>query len=583
MSKLRWLLVLGAILLAITPNISIADDYLLRIREGATDIELGAYDKAAVSIDQALALDDLEPLGHTALGVIYLHTGKLDDAEREFNKATDVKKDEWQAYYALGLINTLRGQSSEASKWFAKAKEWLPGVADTTALEAYAAFLKSGKSPENVDHGALPVLKQTAAMAALKAGDTSQAIQLLTEVLQTPATPGFQENQSPIVTFDAKSPISLPNGKLTWKPTKRKEAAKVKGVVTLRADVERSAGVDHVSFYIDGALASVTNYEPFQFEWNTLDYSNGLHNVRIEGKGQFGDVVSSKTIFVQVENLNARKWMPRSGPEIDELYRRLWNCIRLSESRKLAHYNLAKIYMSRNDNDAALKQLEYVVAYQADFADARHLLNLLRQRSTGYVEISRGPEGSKTIALTFDDGPNERTAELLEVLGKLKVPATFFIVGFRAEAQPQLIKKMVSDGHEIENHTYTHPNLTTLSAEQVESELSKCSGVIRALTGKQSRFFRPPGGHADEVTAKAAAKQGFTGVFWTIGCSPYEGAHYSALADFVLNNACSGAIVLMHNGEPAATSALPRIVKELRARGYRFVTLEEMMSASKPH
>jgi peptidoglycan/xylan/chitin deacetylase (PgdA/CDA1 family) len=116
----------------------------------------------------------------------------------------------------------------------------------------------------------------------------------------------------------------------------------------------------------------------------------------------------------------------------------------------------------------------------------------------------------------------------------------------------------------------------------VEAELSKNAAIIRAITGKPSLYFRPPGGHASKSTIEASTRLGLTGVFWTLLCSPYEGAKSGGLADYVIKNASDGAIVLMHNGEPGTTAALPKIVVELKAKGYKFVTISELLSPRAP-
>ena len=556
--------------MAICPAMSV--EYMGSIREAISQIELGNYDAAAQSVEQALAQDDTDPLGNTTLGVIYFHTGKLDEANRQFDKVLSSQPNDWRVYYAKGVIALVRKRSDEAKKQFAAARVYPDAELEISALERYLGH--KGAQPKEL----LPIEKETEAMAAVARGDQNTAIKLFTELLESPATPGFYENRSPLVTFDAKNQIALPNGKLTWKPMDRKDATVVSGIVTIKANILNTAGISFLNVYVDDVFTGATNYDPFEIDINTRNYPNGLHQIRIEGKNDGGVILNKKSVWVRVSNPNPIKTEPRSSSTTAELSQRLWNCIRVSESRRMAHYQLGKIYLDEGDTENATKQLEYTVAYDANFLDARKLLQRLRGGQPVYIELSQGIPGSKLIALTFDDGPNERTAEMLEMLASLNVPATFFVVGFRAEAQPELTRRMLAAGHQIENHTYTHPNLTTLKVDEVEVELAKSAAVIRAITGKPSIYFRPPGGHADEVTKQAALRQGFTGVFWTIACSPFEGAKCDELADYVINNACDGAIILMHNGEPATTSALPRIVKTLRNQGYRFVTLSEMVS-----
>ena len=563
------------VILASTPGWS--NDRSQNLREAISKIELGRYNDAAAFLGQALARDDSDPLGHMALGIAYLHTGKLSEAGAEFKYVLSVAPDEWRARYALGMIAMMENRSTDAESQFARLADVPDAQGDLASLRGYLDFAKGKSFAVGSSAESSPLARETAAMAALKAGKRDEAGEMLIQALRQPGPPGFAETRAPLPTFDAKQPVAVPGGKFVWKPIEKKDAPVVSGVITLKADANRLSEVSFLSLYVDDACISVTNYSPYQFLWDTTTYPNGLHNIKIEAKGSGGSVVSTKSVQVRIANAGVKgRW--KINPEDADLVSRLWNCIRLGASRKLAHYNLAKIYLQSGDRENAIKELEFTVAADPYYLDARSLLNGLRRWSAQYTEAWRGKPGSKLVALTFDDGPNERTAEMLDMLAKLKVQTTFFLVGFRAEAQPDLVKAMAAAGHEIENHTYTHTILTTLSADEVESELSKNAAILHSLTGKEARYFRPPGGHVNAATKEAAARQGFTSVFWTVLCSPYEGSRYVNLADYVINHACDGAIILMHNGEPATTSSLPRIVNKLRAKGYRFVTLSELLA-----
>lgn len=570
------------LLLPVLLNIPcVASEYIDNIGEAVSQIELNSYNKAAIATQKALSLNSGDPLAHTALGVIYLHTSKYADAEREFKESLNSRED-WQIYYALGMVALAQGQRLKASDYFASARRLSGSEDELIGLDEYYHFVSTSKEPQVGRHeGDTPLARETYAMWAFRNEHYPTSATILSEVLRNPAPLGFTEYRAPLVTFDPAHPIAFPKGVLTWKAPRITGVPSVSGMITLKADTSKTPNVTLVTFAVDGELVGMTNCSPFQFEWNTANHTNGLHSVRIEARSDTEGVVSTKTLKVLISNTEPPKVVPISGDEVDLLRYRLWKCVKLTDSRELAHYYLGKMYLKASDRQSAMNQLQYAIAYDHDLLDARKLLSDARGSRFQYMEIHKGKVGQKRIALTFDDGPNERTEELLQVLHKLHVPATFFVVGFRAEAQPDIIKEMLADGHEIENHTYTHPRLPTLNVEQAEDELAKGSAVVLAMTGKPSLYFRPPGGRSDKGTQIAAARLGLTSIFWTLGCSPYEGARYKQLSEYVINGACDGAIVLMHNGEPATTSALPKIVRTLQAKGYRFVTIDEILSETK--
>lgn len=581
MSKIIRLLAFILFSASITTIPCRAADYLGIVKEAVTGIESGKYDAAASALEKAFTLDDCDPLGHTALGVVYLHTGRLDEADGQFRKALAVQPDDWRAHYALGVISLAQGHSVEAEEHFLSASVYPDGHREVSVLRLYINSLKG-------IHGAsasprLPLASEVAGIEAANAGRKEDAVRLFQAALTEPAPLGFEEDRSPLATFDPAHPISLPTGNLTWKPQshKSKDIPVISGTISLRADASRTSGLAFVTFYVDGVWIGATNSAPYEFEWNTERSPNGIHEVKIEGKNEAGRVVSSKSLLVRLENASPFKTAPRSGPLVTELLDRLWNCVRVGESRARVHYDLAKSYLDLGERGKAIEHLEYTVAYQPDFKDARKLLVGLRGKAVGYPEIHRGRTGSKLIALTFDDGPGEQTPDLLAMLRRLDVRATFFVVGFKAEQNPSLVRAIQADGHEIENHTYSHTRLTTLNTAQVERELAKAAAVIRSITGGSPMYFRPPGGRADQHTKEAAAREGLTAVYWSVLNSAYEGARYQLLANNIISNASDGAIVLMHNGEPATTAALPKIVEALRSKGYKFATVSEIVGQSK--
>ena len=181
------------------------------------------------------------------------------------------------------------------------------------------------------------------------------------------------------------------------------------------------------------------------------------------------------------------------------------------------------------------------------------------------------------IALTFDDGPHPKMTErLLAVLEKEQVPATFFVVGKMADRYPYLVQEISAAGHEVSNHSYNHFHFSLLSPHDALAELSHTRAVIRRITGKDSIYYRPPGGHFSPRVAKAAAHAGYHMVLWSTLTKDVEGASTLAITQRILKGAQDGDVILMHSGMPNTLEALPGVIAQLKAEGYQFVTVSTL-------
>jgi peptidoglycan/xylan/chitin deacetylase (PgdA/CDA1 family) len=567
-----------AILLIIAVSPAISASYLELINSGVTKVEAGDYDGAVSDVNLAFTQDNVDPLAHYLMAVIYMHTNDFVNAEIEINKALTSRPDEWRGHYALGVLDLNSGKYSDASAHFSTAMKNPNAEAYIMPLVNYYNHLSDKPMAENSTpiNSALDI--QVYAMDAIKAGNDELGMKYLQLVDQFEKALGCYENRSPIVSFDSAKPLLFPSAKLKWKPTIPKGAAVVSGVVNLQGNAKAESGIEFVSVYIDDVFAGVTNSQPYEFDWDTTKYVNGLHQVKMEGKNASGMVINSKIIWANVKN--EKPYIPpvKEGKTVDELMKRIWKHIAISDSKVILHYHLAMLYIKFNDNSNAIRELEFVQGYNPGYKDSLELLRNLKGRKFNYQEVYSGPSKHKKIALTFDDGPNERTQEMLDVLSKLNVKATFFIVGYVAETQKDMVQKMFDLGHQIENHSYSHRRFSTLTEKEIELEIAKGAAIIKSITGRTAMYFRPPGGHANNAMKTAAKRQGLNSVFWSILCSPYEGENYGDLAEHVLKNAANGSVILMHNGEPAATSALLTIVPKLRAKGFEFVTLDELLA-----
>jgi peptidoglycan/xylan/chitin deacetylase (PgdA/CDA1 family) len=193
--------------------------------------------------------------------------------------------------------------------------------------------------------------------------------------------------------------------------------------------------------------------------------------------------------------------------------------------------------------------------------------------------IAHGAIGTKKIALTFDDGPNpDTTPDILAVLARYHAKGTFFLIGRRVKKYPELVQRIYSEGHQIGNHSFTHPNLTKLGRDAAFAELSDCSAAIKAVTGHAPELCRPPGGNADRTIVNLAGALGMRSVAWSINTADFETLDADTVQDRVVKIAQSGDIVLLHDKVYATIICLDDMLHSLQLQGYRFVTVSELMS-----
>jgi peptidoglycan/xylan/chitin deacetylase (PgdA/CDA1 family) len=207
---------------------------------------------------------------------------------------------------------------------------------------------------------------------------------------------------------------------------------------------------------------------------------------------------------------------------------------------------------------------------------AQHQTEL--RRGINHAKLLRGDAGRKWIALTFDDGPHPGyTERLLRILKEYDVPATFFLVGQMAEQHPELVREEAAAGHSIANHTYHHLSLPKIPEDAAATEIKACGEVLRSITGQAPRLFRPPGGEYDDDVAEAAEALGYRMVLWTDDPGDYASPGGDVIARRTLEHAKNGGIILLHDGIEQTIEVLPQILRTLKARGYRFVTVNEML------
>ncbi|MFJ6415276.1 polysaccharide deacetylase family protein [Paeniglutamicibacter sp. NPDC091659] len=185
----------------------------------------------------------------------------------------------------------------------------------------------------------------------------------------------------------------------------------------------------------------------------------------------------------------------------------------------------------------------------------------------------------KCVALTFDDGPGPKTGQLLDALKQADAAATFFVVGTNAEVRPKVLARMVAEGHEIGNHTWNHRVLTSLAPDRVAKEIGSVTEVVEDATGSAPTLMRPPYGATNTTVKKAA---GAPVILWDVDTLDWKVRDAKRVVSNALRDTRPGSIVLMHDIHSSTVEAVPAILKGLRAKGYHFVTVSELLAPSNP-
>lgn len=185
----------------------------------------------------------------------------------------------------------------------------------------------------------------------------------------------------------------------------------------------------------------------------------------------------------------------------------------------------------------------------------------------------------QVIALTFDDGPSEFTSGLLDILKREQVPATFFVLGRNASTYPDVIRREIAEGHEVESHTMNHQNLAKLDEASVRAEVYGAEQVICAIENKTNciKYVRPPYGEVSDVV-RSVVPVPMMG--WSIDTEDWKSRNPQMIQDRTLSVIKGWAIILMHDVYGTSVEGAERIIKELKAAGFTFVTIDELVQRS---
>jgi len=193
--------------------------------------------------------------------------------------------------------------------------------------------------------------------------------------------------------------------------------------------------------------------------------------------------------------------------------------------------------------------------------------------------LRRGPAQPHRVALTFDDGPDQMTGQYLDLLDRLGVPATFFLIGSSAAALPDVTREYLRRGHQVASHGYDHTRFTKLGRRAL---LDQCARTEQALGGQTTGrpWVRPPHGAMDPGSLLTLLAAGYTVAMWSLDpCDYSEHDPAELAARCAPEHVAPGEVLLFHEGQPWTLEAVPQIVEALHGAGYEFVTMQDLFAA----
>lgn len=188
------------------------------------------------------------------------------------------------------------------------------------------------------------------------------------------------------------------------------------------------------------------------------------------------------------------------------------------------------------------------------------------------------------VAMTFDDGPHAQlTPKLLDILKARGIKATFYVVGQNVQQYPDIARRIVAEGHEIANHTWNHPSLPKLGAEGVRKQIESTNAAIVAATGVKPTNMRPPYGATNAALNKRLDEQyGLKVILWSVDPLDWKYRNSKRVATQIIQGAHPGAIILAHDIHATTVNAMPEALDALLAKGYKFVTVSELIAMDRP-
>ena len=233
---------------------------------------------------------------------------------------------------------------------------------------------------------------------------------------------------------------------------------------------------------------------------------------------------------------------------------------------------LEKLLVFRSVPIAAL------VVLFAVYAGMNTDMGVMAAATTRELPVYNVKTDEKVVAISFDAAWGRANTEgILDILDRYGVKTTFFLVGFWAEAHPDLVAELVARGHEIGNHSATHPHMAQQTAAQIREELRTTSDLVKSITGKPTTLFRPPYGEYNDTVVRVSREEGYECVQWNVDSLDWKNISAQDMIYRCTKNLSPGDIVLFHNYSKYILDALPAILEYYQQAGYNIIPVSQIL------
>lgn len=219
-----------------------------------------------------------------------------------------------------------------------------------------------------------------------------------------------------------------------------------------------------------------------------------------------------------------------------------------------------------------------LAAVCAAYVSMRGAPTLMAAATTRELPVYNVDTEEKVLSISFDAAwGSAHTKGILDILDRYEAKTTFFLVGFWAEKYPELVAEIVARGHEIGNHSATHPHMSQLSAAQIREELRKTSDLVKSITGQPTVLFRPPYGEYNDLVVRTSRQEGYECVQWNVDSLDWKNLGTQNMITQCTRNVNPGDIVLFHNDSKYILEALPTILEYYTKAGYKIIPISELL------